>query len=365
MLQNVGKFVVTTSLFLAFGYSNVAWCQDTAKSTKVDVHIGIYAPFSNESAFLGRNILAAVEMGRDTLKTSEINYTFYTLDQLPESAKVTDTLEQFIKAHHIDVLLTEGSANGLLIAPVAKKNNIIHFSMASEPTIADGNNNFLAWSPAKEQAAVLVNELKHKKINSIGIINADNPSANALTQSVIKQIQNQSSIKIASHNQITAKKDFAVLINKVKDQNPDLYFIMASPDDIELIQNKMREAHIDKPVTSIVDRVDSKVMKVFQGQWYIDTHDMKPEFVNQFKATYTNYPVTEAGYAYDVFSLVNQGLTMALKNQSQLSTQVLAQQIHALASGNGVMGPYHIDDKGVLYTKSEVKVIKNGHVMTV
>ncbi len=338
---------------------------ETLDKNQVDIHIGIYAPFSNKHAFIGRNMLGAMEMARDQLKPSNVHYSFYTLDKLPDNRNPVSTLQKFIKAHQINVLLTEGSVNGKLLASLAKQNKIIHFSMASDPAIADGKNNFLVWSPAYEQASVLVKTLKQKKINQLGIITTNHPSDRVLTQSVMKKLETDSSIKVAAYEKYdVGTKDFSGLINKIKGKNPDLYFIMASPEDIELIQSEMKTAHINKPVTSIVDRATSKVMQVFNGQWYIDTHEMNPEFVTQYQEANLNYPVTEAGYAFDVFHILNQSVTMAMKVRHHFTSQDLAEQINHLAFGTGVMGPFHLDNNGVLYTQSEVKQVNQGKIQT-
>ncbi|MCL9685951.1 ABC transporter substrate-binding protein [Legionella maioricensis] len=351
--------LLLTGLYAAPGFNEV-----TEKS-QVDVHIGIYAPFSSKHAFIGRNMLGAMEMARDQLKPSNVHYSFYTLDKLPEHRNPINTLQKFIKVHQIKVLLTEDSVNGASLAAFAKQNNIIHFSMASDPAIADGKNNFLVWSPAYEQASVLVKKLKQKKVNQLGIITTNHPSHEILTHTVVKQLQTDSSIKIATYEKYdTGTKDFSGLIDKIKGKNPDLYFIMASPEDIELIQSEMKTAHIDKPVTSIIQRVTPKVMQVFNGQWYVDTHEMKPEFVNQYQEANLNYPVTEAGYAFDVFHILNQSVIMAMKVRHDFTSQDLAEQIHNLAFGTGVMGPFNLDKNGVLYTQSEVKQVNQGKIQT-
>lgn len=373
--MNMPKIVLKTALiYCAFIVSMIGGgiiqaavrTPDLNDKTSVTVNVGIYAPFSNQSAFIGRNILAAMEMGRDQLKSSRIHYTFYTLDELSKQSNAAETLQKFVTTHHINVLVTEGSDNGLLAAPLARKNNILHFSLANDPAIADGKNNFLAWSPAYEQAAVLVEELQRKKIGQIGIITSKRPSSMVLTQSVIKQLQLHSAIKIAAYEQIEpGVKDVSHLIQSIEKKKPDLYFIMASPEDIEIIQSEMSHAHVNKPITSIIGRVTPQVMKVFDGQWYIDTHEMKPEFIQKFKEHYLNYPVTEAGYAFDVFHILNQSVAMVLKTKHHFSSKEVANQIHVLAKGTGVMGPFNLEKNGVLFTKSEIKTIKDGHVVTV
>lgn len=357
------SLIRSCSMLAALVISNFAHAEAV---NSPEINVGIYAPFSTKSAFIGRNILAAMEMGSDRLNTHGIHYSFYTLDVPADAHNAPHTLQKFIDAHHIQVLLTEGSGNGLMAAPLAKKNNIIHFSMASDPAIADGKNNFLAWSPAAEQANVLIKELQRKQVQQIGIITTNHASVNALTESVVKQLRRSNSpIKISSYEQFNpGTKDFSHLINKIKKSNPDLYFIMAAPEDIEKLQKEMQAAHINKPITSIVERVTPKVMTIFNGQWYIDTHEMKSEFIKEYKEAYLNHPVTEAGYAFDVFQILNQSVISAMKTNKTLSSETIAKQIRTIASGSGVMGPFTFDQNGVLYTKSEVKVIKNGQVLT-
>ena len=142
----LSKYVVL-SAFLAFltpSFSTAASHLVHAEKNKMAINVGIYASFSNESAFIGRNMLGAMEIARDHLNSPDITYEFYTLDKIPDSANATKILQGFIDTHHINVLLTEGADSGALVAPLAKKNNLIHFCLTNESVIADGTNNFLA-----------------------------------------------------------------------------------------------------------------------------------------------------------------------------------------------------------------------------
>jgi len=358
------KSACQSALVLGLGI-NLGFAQ-TENKNSVEVHIGIYAPFSNKQAFIGINILSAMEMARDKAHNDNIHYSFYTLDVLPKNdSKSMTTLQKFIDTHKINILVTEGSKNGLMAMPLVQKNNILHFSMASDPRIADGTNNFLAWSPDYEQANVMVKTLKQKNIKEIALISTDKVSDQVLSQSVIKQLKKNSDINLVLHEEIKANtKDYGSLVQKLKTKNPQLYVIMASPERIEKIQSAMKQAHIQKPITSIVDRVTPKVMKVFNGQWYIDTHEMQPEFITEYQEINFNYPTTEAGYAYDVFNMVNASINTSLQKASEFSVASVVQQIHTQTPSQGVMGPFYLDRHGVLYTQSEVKKIKDGHVLT-
>lgn len=237
-LSKIYSFFGTLGLSLmvaSFCYATSGFSDSADK--KPIINVAIYAPFSNESAFIGRNMLGAMETARDQLKSSQINYEFYTLDKMPNGANATNTLQKFIDTHHINVILTEGADSGAQVAPLAKKNKLIHFCLSDDSTIADGKNNFLAQSPNHQKAAAL-------------------------------------------------------------------------------------------------------------------TDTMKPEFIAQFKQEHFSQPVTEAGYAFDIFQLLHNSAVLAMKSDSDFSSQTIATHLLALDSGFGVMGAFNLDKNGLSYKKA-------------
>lgn len=229
--------VISQALLACFFFSSLAHAETQSQSV-VEMHVGIYAPFSNEQAFIGRNILGAMEMARDKAQKGPINYSFYTLDKASEYPVTAATLQKFIDVHHLTVLLTEGSSSGLMAAPIASKNNIIHFNMAQNAQIADGKNNFSIWNAQYQATAVL----------------------------------------------------------------------------------------------------DEK---------------SKPDFVASYKKIFESHPVTEAGYAFDVFDVINKSAVLAMKDKTPFSSEKIAQSIQGLAVRDGIMGAIHADKPGIFYAQSE------------
>lgn len=330
----------------------------------LEIRVGIYAPFSGSSSFIGRSMLAAVEMGSEKFTATPVHYSFYTLDKVA-TEQSSQTLQQFISTQHIDVLLTESSVTGLQAAPLAKKHNLIHFSMASDARIADGKNNFLAWTPADEQAQVLVQTLQQKKIEHVAILSTHEHSDRVLAESVARKVVADKVIKVALHEQFSkGTNDFAPLVNKIKAIPADIYLIMAPANDIAGIKEQLAKAKINKPITTIVDRITAKTMAVLDGQWYVDTPEMNAEFVHNYQEAYLNYPVAEAGYAFDAFQMFHHGLILSMQDKSHFAADKVAANIQLMTKGNGVMGAYNRNKQGVLYTQSQIKAINNGVIAT-
>lgn len=234
------KFLFRSCAFVATVFMISTSTVVASEPAKKIINIGIYAPFTSKSAYIGRSILGAMEIARGQLKSSEINYEFYTLDKFPANANAVNTLQKFIDAHHINVLLTEGVDTGSVVVPLAKKNRLIHFCLGCG-AVADGKNTFQMQSPNHQRGALL-------------------------------------------------------------------------------------------------------------------TSAMKPEFVIQFKQEYFSQPVTEAGYAYDIFHLLNNSAVIAMKQNAHFSSQAIASNLLALESGTGLMGAFRMDKQGIFYQKVTLTV---------
>jgi branched-chain amino acid transport system substrate-binding protein len=174
----------------------VGFAQEESKNPLV-INVGIYAPFSNDQAFIGRNILGAMELARDRLSDNRAQYFFYTLDVLPPGEPgVTSTLQKFIETHHLNVLVTEGDPNGLMAAPLAKTNNMIHLSMASDPRIADKANNVLARSFEFSSEIGTGSTSKQKNIEQVSAVATD--VFTLLNKSILASSKDEQGLSVAS-----------------------------------------------------------------------------------------------------------------------------------------------------------------------
>lgn len=350
---NVRIYFLILSIYLIS--PNIAYPQESPANPTLA--IGIYAPFSEKDPSMGKDILNAMQLAQSKFKPIKFNYIFFTLNP-SNSPDEKNRLQKFILDNKISALVSENSRGGLLASELARENKIIHFSIASDPKIADGEVNFLTWSPAYEQAAVMFNELKKLNINTLGIIRVQHPWADVITTDLMKQIKSKSQIKIILDEQFKlGTENFDPLINKLKTAKPDIYFIMTLPADIQKIVDKMRIAGIDTPVTAIIGTLTPSLEKTLAGQWYVNAIDMDPNFVKDFYHAYSRTPLTEAGYAYDVFNIVAKSFASSKVDSSIPSYKKVSKLIHA-QKGTGVMGKFYVEKNGIIFTKSVVKKIK-------
>lgn len=188
-------FFSMSLLFLA----SLSWAQSAPKEP-VQIRVGIYAPFSNEQAFIGRNILGAMEMAEEQLAGSSIKYSFYTLDNAPESGVTAASLQKFIDRHQLSILVTQNAQSGAMAAPLAVKNNILHFNLAEKSSIADGTHNFVIWNADYQSAAVLDKKTKATFVDAYKTMYRSHPVTEAGYAFDLLQFINQGAV-LALKNQ--------------------------------------------------------------------------------------------------------------------------------------------------------------------
>lgn len=324
-------------------------------ASKPVVRIGVYAPFSGPFAMVGHSMLNAMKLARFEFKNSPYLYRFYSLDQMAAGETEKKRLHAFIQKNKIAILISEGSVGGGLAKQAANDNQIIHFSLASDPAIADGKYNFLFWSPASEQATVMARQLVKKKIHTIGLVRVNHPWANVIGDALINALQ-KTPIKVVLNVKFEADTvNFTPIINQMKNSKADIFFFMGFQQNMVPWREAMLKAALKQPITGVIERLSPEVKQVFEGQWYVDTRDMNPDFIKRYQHHYQQIPVTEGGYAYDTFTMLAKSMNKAGLNASQL-----AQALHTLQKGNGVMGPFSVQTNGIIFSESVVKTIQNG-----
>lgn len=336
-----------------------AYTNAQMNQTKPEIHIGLNAPITGPFSDVGKTMLEAINMAIDQRKSSKFSYFVEVLDQ-PQEVIAPEVVNKFIKDKKLSAIISATTVSGLTIAPIAKENNIIHFSIASDPKIADGMVNFINFSPASDQALVLVDKLKQQHFKTVALLTVEHPWSNALTGEIIKRLQNHSTINIAVNKKFTpGTKDFNSIINAVRTANPDAYFVLAYNEDMKNLVEALHAAGINKPMISIKNFNPKDDAKFFEGQWVVQGN-LNPTFVQQFNKRIAEYPTIGSGYAYDSFNIIADGFEKTKADKDIPSTQEVSNTIHRNRNGEGVMGRYRIDTNGIIYTPSVVKVIKNG-----
>ena len=135
---------IVLSLLMA---TSLVACGEKAEAPKENakpvVKIGISLPLSGPMADVGKVFKSTVSLAKKDLPQNTRNkYEFIIEDNAFDTKRAAMVNNKFFNNDKVNAILDVGSKVGLLTAPVANDNKVIHIGLAAEKAIIKENYNF-------------------------------------------------------------------------------------------------------------------------------------------------------------------------------------------------------------------------------
>jgi branched-chain amino acid transport system substrate-binding protein len=326
------------------------------------VKIGVTAPLTGDNAHLGDGLKNGMSMAKEDLRAdTKYDYQLVFEDDGMEAKRTAATTGKLINVDKVDAIMSISSGTGGVVSPIAESSKVIHFGLASAQSVADGDYNFIHWTPPSEEVRTLVATLEKKGIKTIALLGLNQQGFMAIRDEILKQIEGKN-IKVTSDQIINpGEKDFRTAIAKAKADNPDLYVVTFFSPEIEIVTKQMREAGIKDNITSIEAFGLSSEPALFNGMWYVDAAIAESDFNEKFTAKYSKAPTFGTPNSYDVFNmLVNAYEAAGTDSNVKPSHEDVVKKLHEIKDYDGVLGSLTVDEKGVVLSPAAVIVMKDG-----
>lgn len=334
----------------------------TAVAEKQTVKIGLSLPLTGGVAFLGEPAKKSAELALKDAGITKYNYELVFEDDAFDAKKAASTATKLINIDKVLALISFGSGTGNVINTIAETGKTTQFALASDPTVAKGEYNYVHWTPPFEEGKLLARELISRGYKKVSIIDTNHPGALAVTKS-IKEALVGSDVQIVSYDLTNVgERDYKTIITKIKAANPDIVVLEMFSPEIEIAARQMKALNLNKPVTSVETFEWSGEPKLFNDAWFV-SDAVVPGFSAKYKAAYGKEPLSGSSYVYDLVSLL-------IKLQEKSDKPINPQDLPALISKMGkwespVFGKITIDSDGFFLTAPAVKMIKDGAVVPV
>lgn len=337
---------------------------------KPTVTIGVTLPLTGDIAMLGQSNKNAIELAYQNLDTSKLKYNYKLVfedDQFKPSIGAT-TANKLINIDGADALISFGSPVGNAVSPIAESSGVPHINdFASDPHVASGQYNFVDYTPAYEDSKLFIQELHNRGIKKLVFFGQqDNPGATAIINKFLSDIKN-TDIQVLSTQMITTgTRDFRTQIEKVKNLGADIYVLIVTTPELEILTKQLRTAGVQTPVTTMETFEFSDQLNLFEGMWYVNDADAMPWFVDMYTKKYGQNPKFGAANGYDALNMIVQSVEKSgdgktVPSKSQIRDAIANIKNFDGALGNGLyMGSDHLVD-----SKSVVRIIKNGVPQTI
>lgn len=355
------KVIITIILVLTIIFISTSIVSKES-STEGELKIGLSLPLTGDVAFLGEPAQKAAKLALRNAGETKYQYKLIFEDDQFDPAKTVTTLSKLINVDKVSSVITFGSGTGNAANKIAEQNMVPHFALASDPTILNGEYNYIHWTPAFSEGELLVDEMVKRGYKKVAILNANHPGAFAVTNAVKERVKD-TDIEIVYETNINLdERDLRSVIQTMRESDPDIVLLELFSPVIEIAKRQMNEAGLNYPVTSVEAIEWSGEKSLFEGEWFVsDSYNQK--FIDLYEAEYGEAPQSGSQYIYDLVSLL---IKIQEESDKILNAQEIQQKIQALDSYKSeVFGDVPIDDEGYFTTKASVKMIENGEVIVV
>lgn len=340
---------------------------EPVKDTRPVVKIGIIYPQSGDGANFGAAAKNTVEIFTADLqkKNPHYNYQFIWEDNQLKLPQTVSAAQKLIGLDKVDVLITCLSNHGQAVSPIAEKNKVLHFSVATDPAVADGKYNFIVATSPERETQKLVNELLKRRVKKIDavIMNAQGP---ALIFDIFKKQAEKNGIKVNQIFQSNAgERDYRLIISKINDNKPDIIMVMLQMPEIDIFLRQLQQSGSKIPFTGIETFSYLRDKSLAEGMYYVDAAGPITGFIEKFQAQTGNDSTDYGEYLYAVLQILTNAYEALPADYKSLPSQVSAKIIEITGGLETAIGPVNINKNGVVDSDAVVKKIQNGKAVVV
>lgn len=351
-------------VLLALGVSALSLCTLSFGAYAADkpvVKIGATLPLTGDSAHLGESARDAMILAKESLpKNTKYDYELVFEDDGLEAKKTAAAANKLINIDKVDSIMSFSSGTGGVVSPMAERSKLIHFGLASAQSVADGDYNFIHWTPPAVEGTRFIEELKKQNYKKIAILCMNQQGVLAMRDQLKAQVP-AAGIEIVN-DQIAdpSEKDFRTMIAKAKATNPDAYVLLFFSPQLEILGKQVKEAGVTQPLTAIESFGLAADPSLFEGSWYVDAADAGKGFNETFEKRFKKQPQLGAPNAYDVVTMIEAAYESApAKAGEKPAKEDVIKALHALQM-DGMLGHITIDEKGVVSSPASLKIVKDG-----
>ena len=378
-MQNRRKFTMQASpiqriimslvaiFLIAFGiyFNAIKKNEGIEESSKPIVKIGVIYPMSGDGAVYGQAAKDTADMFFEKLnkQNPHFNYEITFEDNQLDLAKTASLANKLINVDKVDVIVTCLSNFGAVVSPLAERNRVLHFSVATDLGVAAGFYNFIASSNVKGEAALLYEELVRHGVQRVDIVQVNATGPMVMVDYFKAKVAESQGLTIDNVYNVNAdEKDFRILLAKIKNNNPDYVIVMLAMPTVDVFLKQYREANIDIPFTGIETFTYLQHKELAEGMWYVDAAAATDDFTKEYEAKTGRNTTDYAEY----MDLILQTITTAYEKTQSLNKVKVGEYV--LNHSDGVetsVGRITADGEGVLDGPPILRKIENGQSVIV
>ena len=276
----------------------VACEKDDANTIK----IGAVLPMTGSNAARGESIRVGMETAIKDKGETKYKYKIVFEDGQQQAAKSVSAAQKLISADKVKVLISNTTAVGRAIAPVAESANVLNLNATIEKGDAApmGKTTFFQGPSVDSMHAKAIHAMKANKVKSVAVI-ASNfgvscPGAKALANKL-----NKDGIRATVECFNPGEREFKPLLDKYK--KADAYYISAFPPETDIILRQLYSNNVERSHIYGQGLDASKEHDLHEDVNHIMPTFGKAEFIERVNPEHNLSDMDLTSRAYDLVSM--------------------------------------------------------------
>lgn len=342
----------------------VAACDNSAKKdvqdTKPTIKIGVVTSLSGKFAESGKNVQAVLDFALKDAAPKNVNIEYVYEDFGYEAAHAALAVQKLINVDKVDAIISWSAVAGNVIAPIADKAGIFHFGISNDKAIAKGKYNFIHWTQSEFLADKVVDLIAEHEPKSVAMLVVYQPGLQQTGDYVEAKLSDKG-IKTERANFTIDNKDFAMMVDKFKAKDFDVWYISALPPSLDVLLKVIFEKNVNKPLIAVDSFLFSNMKDRLEGMKYVTPPEGDDELLQRVNEKTGSSNYFSLGYVYDAgYILANIYSELYDKFGHVPSAEEIADRILEIRKFKGAVGDIYVDDDGVFQSEAVVKQIKDG-----
>ena len=354
------KIVLSLCFVLALGACKDQKAKQPQKNTRESVTIGVMYPMSGDGAAFGEAAKNAANLFFEDFnkKPHQFDYKVIFEDNQFILSKQAPLVQKLIHANKADVLVSVMSNFGAVVSPIAEQNKVLHFSVSTDPAVADGFYNLITSSNPEGEVDLLYQKLIEKGAKKVDIVAANATGQQSMLDHFEQKVASEQNLNIGQvHHVNPDERDFRIMLYKIKENAPDYIVTFMAMPTIDVFMKQYQEQQTDIPVTGIESFTYLQNRGLAEGMWYIDAAPATDDYVKKYQAK-TGTSTTD--YA-EYMDFILQMVTFGYEGAGTTDRAKVVEYIQKNSAGqNTAVGIISTAPDGILNGQPIVKIITEG-----
>ena len=337
-------------------------------SGKPVVKIGVSLPLTGVGADNAISVREGALMALEDWQKKDTKYDYkLVIEDDQFSQKLVSLVgNKLISLDKVNALMSIWNLSTYQYRELVRKANIPYVTCSWGHDTHDGKLIFNNQTPHSEHARALVEVLKKydsKNVALVGNLSNGDLAAHEYIEKALEEAGINVVFKEVVHY---GTNDYRILIQKMKQTNPDAVISQLIMSDLMSFSKQLREANINIPQTGIdvFDMVEDKAL--FEGTYFVRSSTGTEEYKERLGKRIKFLSSDCLASGYDNVDLLIYAFENAKAEDGKIpTTEEVVKVLHTIQNWKGAIGNISVQADGRIFSKASVAKIENGKAVVV